>query len=81
MWLMLLYIQSMENLEVIGKKQGLPESETGDGGGTTRREVMEIRETYESLTFPPGAVVPGSASPNGGESTIQNEDNENEENV
>ena len=37
---------------------------------------MEIRETYESLTFPPGAVIPGSASPNGGESTMQNEDNE-----
>ena len=71
----------MENLEIIGKKHGLPESETGNGGGTTRREVIEIRETYESLTFPPGAVVSGSASTNGGESAMQNEDNENEENV
>ena len=42
---MLLYIQSMENLEIIGKKHGFPQSETGNGGGSTCREVMEIRET------------------------------------
>ena len=71
----------MENLEIIGKKQSLPGSESDGGGGTARREVMEIRETYESLTFPPGAVVPSSTSPNGGGSRAQNDDQENEENV
>ena len=70
----------MENLEIIGKKQSLPGSESDGAGGTARREVMEIRETYESLTFPPGAVVPNSTSPNGG-SRAQNDDEENEENM
>ena len=71
----------MENLEIIGKKHSSPESESDGSGGTARREVMEIRETYESLTFPPGAVVPGSTSPNGGGSRPQNDDKENGENV
>ena len=70
----------MENLEIIGKKHSSPESESDGSGGTARREVMEIRETYESLTFPPGAVVPSSTSPNGRGSRAQN-DKENEENV
>ena len=64
----------METLEIIGQ-QHVSSPDKGAG-----REVMEVRDTYESLTFPPEAVVIGSTSSNGG-SKVQTEDQENEENM